>query len=411
MPRPDPSAASGGALASPRVRMTPEERRATTGLASIYGLRMLGMFIVLPVLALYAEKLPGGADHAMIGLALGAYGLTQAILQIPFGWASDRWGRKPVIVFGLVLFALGSFIAAWAPTIEWILVGRVIQGAGAISAAVIALTADLTRESVRTRAMAAIGMTIGATFGISLIAGPALTAIIGVPGVFVMTGLLALGAMVVLRVSVPRPVTHGLSVERGQWGRVLADPSLLRLNYGIFALHASLMALFVQVPFMLRDGGIPADRHWLVYLPVLLVSVALMMPAMMRADSPERAKSVFAGAVLVLLIGQCVLALPGASLAMIIGALVVFFTGFNLLEATLPSLVSKVAPASMKGTAVGVYSCVQFLGTFAGAAIGGWLSQRHGASSVFAFCIVLTALWLAVARTMATPPAVETVRP
>lgn len=398
------------------VRMTPAERRATTGLASIYGLRMLGMFIVLPVLALYAEKLPGGADHTMIGLALGTYGLTQAVLQIPFGWASDRWGRKPVIVFGLVIFALGSFIAAWASTIQWVIVGRTVQGAGAISAAVIALTADLTRNAVRTRAMAAIGMTIGGTFAVSLVAGPALTAVIGVPGVFVMTGVLALLAMVVLRVSVPQPDDASApppqdapAIERGQWMRVLADPHLLRLNYGIFALHAALMALFVQVPFMLREGGIAADRHWMVYLPVLVASVVLMMPAMMRADSPARAKAVFIGAVMVLFVGQALLAWPNHGIAITIAALVVFFTGFNLLEATLPSLISKFAPPQAKGTAVGVYSSVQFLGTFVGAAIGGWLSQRHGPGAVFAFCLVLSALWIAIAFTMSAPPSIDRV--
>ncbi len=392
----------------PRARMTAAERRATSGLAGIYGLRMLGMFIVLPVLALYAETLPGGRDHTMVGLALGAYGLTQAILQIPFGWASDRVGRKPVIVAGLVVFALGSFVAAWAPTIGWVIAGRTIQGAGAISAAVIALTADLTRDSVRTRAMAAIGMTIGATFAASLVAGPALTAVIGVPGVFIMTGILALCAVAVLRVTVPQPDTHlRPALERGQWRRVLVDGALLRLNYGIFALHAALMALFVQVPFLLRDDGIEPSRHWVVYLPVLVASVALMMPAMMRADSPARAKTVFVGAIAVLFMGQLLLALAGASLPVAIAALVIFFTGFNLLEATLPSLISKVAPAGVKGTAVGVYSSVQFLGTFVGAASGGWLSQRHGAPAVFTFCLVLTGIWFAVALTMSAPPAID----
>src|SRR5512143_2050371 len=242
MPHDPVSAPAAGGESRSRPRMTPLERRATAGLAGIFGLRMLGMFIVLPVLALYAETLPGGRDHALVGLALGAYGLTQAVLQIPFGWASDRWGRRPVIVAGLVVFALGSFVAAWAPTIYWVIAGRTIQGAGAISAAVIALTADLTRDSVRTRAMAAIGMTIGATFAVSLIAGPALTAVIGVPGVFIMTGVLALLAMLVLRASVPQPDTHETpALEPGQWWRVIADQSLLRLNYGIFALHASLM--------------------------------------------------------------------------------------------------------------------------------------------------------------------------
>jgi MFS family permease len=392
-----------------RLRMTAAERRATTGLAGIYGLRMLGMFIVLPVLALYAETLPGGRDHALVGLALGAYGLTQAVLQIPFGWASDRWGRKPVIVAGLVIFALGSFIAAWAPDIWWTIAGRVVQGAGAISAAVIALTADLTRSEVRSRAMAAIGMTIGATFALSLIAGPALTAVIGVPGIFVLTGLLALGAIVVLQRAVPTPARPAAHVDTsGQWRRVVADGQLLRLNYGIFALHAALMALFVQVPFMLRDGGVVPARQWLVYLPVLVGSVALMLPALMRADRPGLAKPIFIGAVAVLLAGQALLALAGTSLAVTIAALVVFFAAFNLLEATLPSLVSKFAPPALKGTATGVYSAVQFIGTFLGAAVGGWLSQHYGPAAVFGFCIVLSALWLAASATMSAPPAYTT---
>jgi MFS family permease len=388
------------------VRMTPTERRATAGLAGIFGLRMLGMFIVLPVLALYAETLPGGRDHTLVGLALGAYGLTQAVLQVPFGWASDRWGRKPVIIAGLVIFALGSFIAAWAPTILWTIVGRTVQGAGAISAAVIALTADLTRDAVRSRAMAAIGMTIGATFALSLVVAPALTPLIGVPGIFVLTGALALGAIVLLLRMVPDPGASSRPQDTpAQWRRVLIDRDLLRLNYGIFALHAALMALFVQVPFMLRDNGVPAARHWLVYLPVLAASVVLMMPALWQADRPGRGKPVFVGAVAVLFAGQVLLALAGASLPMTLVALVVFFTGFNLLEATLPSLVSKFAPPAVKGAATGVYSSVQFLGAFVGAAAGGWLSQWHGAVAVFGFGLVLTAIWLAVSATMSAPPA------
>jgi MFS family permease len=390
---------------APAARMTPIERRATAGLAGIFGLRMLGMFIVLPVLALYAETLPGGRDHALVGLALGAYGLTQAVLQVPFGWASDRWGRKPVIVTGLVIFALGSFIAAWAPTILWTIVGRTVQGAGAISAAVIALTADLTRDTVRSRAMAAIGMTIGATFAVSLVVAPALTPLIGVPGIFVLTGVLALGAIVLLLRMVPDPDASARSPDTpAQWRRVLADRDLLRLNYGIFALHAALMALFLQVPFMLRDNGVAAARHWLVYLPVLAVSVVLMMPALWQADRPGRGKPVFVGAVAVLFAGQVLLALAGTSLPLTLVALVVFFSGFNLLEATLPSLVSKFAPPAVKGAAAGVYSSVQFLGTFVGAAAGGWLSQWHGAAAVFGFGLVLTAIWLAVSATMSAPP-------
>jgi MFS family permease len=398
--------AASDAARPPRVRMTPVERRATVGLAGIFGLRMLGMFIVLPVLAIYAESLPGGRNHTLVGLALGTYGLTQAVLQIPFGWASDRWGRKPVIVGGLMIFALGSFVAAWAPTIFWTIVGRTVQGAGAISAAVIALTADLTRDEVRTRAMAAIGMTIGATFALSLVAGPALTAVIGVPGIFVMTGVLAIGAIGLLLKAVPQSEFVARPAQTpGQWRGALADRQLLRLNYGIFALHASLMALFVQVPFMLRDEGIDTGRHWEIYLPVLIASVVLMAPAMMQADRPARSKPIFIGAIAVLVAGQALLATAGGSFARTIGGLVVFFTAFNLLEAKLPSLISKFAPAEAKGTAVGVYSSVQFFGTFVGAAIGGWLSQHFGPTAVFAFCLALTAAWIAVGASMAPVPA------
>jgi MFS family permease len=406
MPHDHDSVPAAGGKPLPRPRMTPAERQATVGLAGIFGLRMFGMFIVLPVFALYAETLPGGRDHTLIGIALGAYGLTQAVLQIPFGWASDRWGRTPVIAGGLVIFALGSFVAAWAPTIAWTIVGRTVQGAGAISAAVIALAADLTRDEVRTRAMAVIGMSIGATFALSLVLGPALTGFIGVRGIFALTGVLALAAIALYKLTVPDVPAGALRDDTpAQWRQVLADGQLLRLNYGIFALHAALMALFVQVPFMLRDEGIPVTRLWIVYLSVLATSIVLMVPAMMNADRHGRAKPIFMGAIAVLFVGQALLAIAGASLALTIGALVVFFTAFNLLEATLPSLVSKFAPPAAKGTAVGVYSSVQFLGTFVGAAGGGWLSQHHGPAAVFGFCLVLTALWLAASATMSAPPA------
>ena len=390
-----------------RERMTALERRATASLAGIYGLRMLGMFIILPVFALYAETLPGGRDHTLVGIALGAYGLTQAILQIPFGWASDRFGRKPTIVVGLLLFAFGSFVAAWAPNIWWTIAGRSMQGAGAISAAVIALTADLTRHEVRTRAMAAIGMTIGATFALSLILGPVLKAWIGVPGIFALTGVLALGAIVVLKRRVPDPDpahVHPREPGLAAFGKVLADGQLLRLNYGIFALHALLMALFVQVPFALRDAGLVAEAHWQVYLPVMVGSVLLMLPLLRAADRPARSKAVFMGAVLILLVGQVVLALAGSSLPLLALGLVVFFAAFNLLEATLPSLVSKVAPPAQKGTATGVYSSVQFLGAFLGAAAGGFLAQHVGPAAVFGLGIALTAVWLVVSATMSAPP-------
>ena len=395
--------------AAPRpaaVRMTALERRATIGLASISGLRMLGMFIILPVFALFAETLPGGHDRTLVGIALGAYGLTQAVLQVPFGWASDKWGRRPVIYSGLALFAAGSFVAAWAPTIAWTIVGRAVQGSGAVSAAVIALTADSTRDAVRTRAMAVIGITIGATFALSLVLGPLLNTAIGVPGIFALTGVLALGAMGVVRFGIPDTVAIARrEPERGAFGRVLADPNLLRLNYGIFALHALFMALFVEMPFALRDAGVAADHHWAVYLPVIVLSIALMWPFARTVDQPQRGKRVFVGAVAVLLAGELVLAFGLRSLPGLCLGLLLFFAAFNLLEACLPSLVSRYAPAELKGSATGVYASLQFAGAFVGAVIGGWLAQHTGASAVFAFGVALTAVWLVISATMAAPPA------
>jgi MFS family permease len=389
------------------VRMNAQERRATLGLASLFALRMFGMFIILPVFALHAESLPGGADHTLVGIALGAYGLTQALLQVPFGYASDRWGRKPAIVVGLLVFACGSFVAAWAPDIGWTIVGRTLQGAGAISAAVMALTADLTRDEVRTKAMAAIGMTIGATFAVSLVAGPLLQQAIGVPGIFALTGMLALaGIALITRLAPPGAAPRRSAANAGVAGlaRILANRQLARLNYGIFALHAVLMALFVQIPFALRDAGLAPSRHWQVYLPVIVVSVLFLLPALRFADQPSRGKWIFNVGVLVLALGHLVLAIAGASLAMLVTGLVVFFAAFNLLEAMLPSLVSKFAPPGLRGTAVGVYSSVQFFGAFVGGAVGGMLAQHAGATAVLVFGLVLTLVWLVASATMAAPP-------
>ena len=387
------------------MRMTPAERRAAASLASIYGLRLIGMFVILPVFALYARELPGGASHTLIGIALGAYGLLQAILQIPFGWASDRWGRKPVIYMGLAIFAVGSFLAAWAPSIGWVIAGRCLQGAGAISAAVISLTADLTRDSVRTRAMAIIGITIAVTFAASLIAGPLLKAWIGVPGIFALTGVLAIAAIAVVRYAVPDPEQSSSErdVAPGQLARVLADAQLLRLNFGTFALHAVLMALFTQIPFALRDAGLAAERHWVVYLPVLMVSLVLMLPFLRHVDRPGLGKPLFNGAVIVLLAAQVALALWLHSLIALCIALTLFFAALNLLEAMLPALVSKCASLDVRGAAIGVNSSAQFLGAFAGAAAGGWLADHAGDTSVFVFCVAMSAVWLAASATMTLP--------
>ncbi len=391
--------------------MTPQELRASVGLAGIFGLRMLGMFIILPVFALYAQRLDGGHSHTMVGIALGAYGLTQACLQVPFGWLSDRWGRKPTIYFGLAIFALGSFVAAAASDISLVILGRVIQGAGAISAAVLALTADLTRDEQRTKAMAIIGMTIGATFAISMVAGPLLDDVIGVPGIFAMTGILAVAAMLVVRFVIPDPplIARSATIPAVPVLSVLRDPQLMRLNYGIFALHAVLMGLFVVVPFLLQ-AHMPSGDHWRVYLPVMLGSIVLMLPPMLMMERGGMQRPVFLGAILVLIAATVVLAVGGTGLVPIVAGLLVFFTAFNLLEATLPSLVSRLAPAGAKGTAIGVYSAIQFIGTFCGAAAGGWLSQYHGAGAVFGFCGALAVIWLLLAIGMRVPAALDTRR-
>jgi MFS family permease len=392
-------------------KMSPAELRATIGLAGVYGLRMFGLFIILPVFAFYAEDLPGGNDYTLIGIALGAYGLTQAILQIPFGWLSDRIGRKPVIYLGLILFAIGSLIAALAIDIYWVILGRIIQGAGAISAAVMALAADLTREEHRTKAMATIGMTIGTVFAISLIVAPVLNQWIGVPGIFAMTGVLALLAMIVVKKIIPDPQISRFhsdtEASAASFGSVLRDTQLLRLNYGIFALHATLMGLWLVVPLTLRQAGMEANDHWQIYLPVLLLSIVLIIPAIIYAEKRAQLKFVFIAAIALLLIGQVLLAIAFDSIWGTAIALLVFFTAFNLLEASLPSLISKIAPVGAKGTAIGIYSSTQFLGAFVGAAVGGYLFGNFGSYALYTFCGLLLVVWLILAVTMKAPAAVR----
>jgi MFS family permease len=392
--------------------MTRAERRATSGLAAIFGLRMLGMFLILPVFALYAHHLPGGDNYTLVGLTLGMYGLTQAALMIPFGMASDRIGRKKVIIFGLILFALGSFVAAFATDIYWTIAGRALQGAGAISAAVTAMLADLTREEQRTKAMATIGSTIGIAFAVSLVAGPALGHLIGVPGIFALTGVLALAAIIVVKVWIPDPVnTHfhaDAEANPARLADVLRDPQLLRLDFGIFALHAAQMAMFVVVPVALKNSGLPADQHWWVYLPVLVGSFVLMIPAIIVGEKRGKMKPVFIAAVALMLAAQIGLALGIGHFWGIVGALFFYFVAFNLLEASLPSLISKLAPVSAKGTAMGVYNTAQALGLFTGGVVGGWLAQHIGFPAVFEFCVVLMGAWLIASLSMTAPLAIRT---
>lgn len=392
-------------------KMSPVELRASIGLAGVYALRMFGLFIILPVFAFYAEELPGGDNYTLIGIALGAYGLTQAILQIPFGWLSDRIGRKPVIYLGLVLFALGSFVAATATDIYWVIFGRIIQGAGAISAAVMALAADLTREEHRTKAMAMIGMTIGVVFTLSLMMAPLLNQWIGVPGIFLLTGCLAMAAMVVVYKAIPNPLVSRFhsdtEVAASRFSSVLRNSQLLRLNYGIFALHAVLMALWLAVPLSLRDAGLAAADHWQIYLPVMVLSIALIVPAIIYAEKKSQLKPVFIAAIALLLVGEMLLAALDATLWGLAFALLVFFAAFNLLEASLPSLISKIAPVGAKGTAIGVYSSTQFLGAFVGASAGGYLFEHYGPYAMSAMCGLLLLIWLILAMTMQAPAAVR----
>jgi MFS family permease len=387
----------------PADRMSPVERRAGASLASIFALRMLGLFLILPVFSVYAAGLPGGDNLALVGFALGAYGLTQAIFQIPFGIASDIFGRKRVIVIGLLVFALGSFVAAWAPDLHWIIVGRVLQGAGAISAAVTALAADLTREEHRTKVMAMIGSSIGLVFALSLVGAPVLYGWIGMGGLFVMTGVLALAAIVLLFKGVPpAPPPHGH--EKLPLRRVILDADLMRLNLGIFILHMVQMAMFVVLPHALVDhGGLAAADHWMVYLPAVLVSFVVMVPAIIAAERKDKMRPVFRAAVALLVVVQLGLLFFGQGLWTLGLWLLLFFVAFNILEASLPSLVSRTAPAGARGAALGVYNTTQAMGLFVGGALGGYIAQHFGDNAVFAACAGLAVVWSGVAATMNFP--------
>jgi MFS family permease len=390
------------------------ERRATYGLAGIYGSRMLGLFLILPVFALYAEHL-ASATPVLIGMAIGIYGLTQAILQIPFGLLSDRIGRKPVIIGGLLLFALGSIIAATADDIHMIIAGRAIQGSGAIAAAVMALLADLTRDEQRTKSMAVVGVTIGFSFTVALIAGPLFNTWVGVPGLFWITAALAIAGILILLLVVPTPEHSSVHGEAepvpGMFGKVLRDTQLLRLDMGIFTLHLVLTALFLALPLVLRDAGLPVEKHTWLYLPVMLLSMGLMVPFVIMAEKKGKMKQVFTGA-----IGLLGLALTGFWLlsGSIWGLglmLLVFFTGFNLLEATLPSLVSKLAPGAIRGTAMGVYSTSQFSGAFVGGLLGGWIHNHFGETSVFLMALGFIVLWGILASGMKVPGKADAKKP
>lgn len=384
--------------------MTRDEKRAGGALAAIFALRMLGLFLILPVFALHAKTIPGGDDLTLVGIALGAYGLTQAMFQIPFGMASDAFGRKKVIIFGLLLFAAGSAVAALATDIWWAIAGRILQGAGAISAAVTALAADLTREQHRTKVMAVIGSSIGLVFALSLVGAPALYAWVGMSGIFWLTAVLAIGAIGLVTHVVPEPPPPHPG-PKVPFREVLTDLRLLRLNFGIFTLHMVQMAMFVVVPGLLvRTGNLALGDHWKVYLPAVLVSFVLMIPAIIVAEKRNKIQPVFLSAVGLLLATMIAFWLGDRHFAVIAGGLLTFFVAFNILEAMLPSLISRVAPARAKGAALGVYNTTQAFGLFLGGALGGWLAKVASPEAVFLGGAAMTALWLGVAATMPSLP-------
>ena len=383
------------------------ERRAAIGLAAIYAIRMLGLFLILPVFTLYAQDYP---DYTplLAGLAIGAYGLSQALLQIPFGVLSDRLGRKPVITAGLLLFALGSAWSALAGSVLGILVGRALQGAGAIAGPVLALAADLTREEHRTRVMATIGASIGLSFAAALVLGPVISRRLGLTGIFWVTAALALASLALLHLLVPTPrVSHvhgDTEPVPGRLAGVLRDPDLLRIDVGILSLHFVMTALFVALPLLLRDqAGLAADQHWRVYHAVLALSIALMVPFVVLAERRGRTREVFLAAIAAATLAQLALLLPHGGVLALAAVLVLYFTAFNVLEATLPSLIARIAPAESKGSAMGVYATAQFLGAFLGGAGGGAALGFGGPPAVFALSALVLAGWLGVAVRMRAP--------
>ncbi len=387
--------------------MDRHELRATGALAAVFSLRLLGLFMIYPVFAAYAHHLAGVTPYK-VGLALGIYGLTQGLLQIPFGLMSDRIGRKVMIALGLLIFGIGSAVAAASTSIDGVIIGRAVQGGGAVGSAILALVADLTAEENGTKAMAMVGITIGVSFMIALVAGPVVAGFVGVSGIFwLMVGLAFCGIAVVgLLVPSPKQRRRHRDAETvpGMLKGVLRDGELLRLDYGIFALHAMLTASFLAVPALLHGVLKLASRdQWMVYLPVMLVSVAVMVPAIIIAEKHRKMKKVFVGAVAALVVSQAMLWFGGANAVVLIAAMVVFFAGFNIMEASLPSLVTKCAPPDAKGTASGVYSSSQFLGIFVGGLLGGLAHQYYGNAAVFAVSFGIAALWLIIAATMAEP--------
>ncbi|MCK9510621.1 MAG: MFS transporter [Pigmentiphaga sp.] len=392
----------------PSTRMNALERRASLALAGLFACRMLGLFLLLPVFAVAVQGVPGGNDPARVGLALGMYGLTQAVLQIPFGLASDRWGRKPIVITGLVMFIIGSLVCTFAQDILWITIGRAIQGAGAISAAITAWLADVTRDEVRTKAMAMVGGAIGLAFAVSLVGAPLLVGLGGLTGLFWAITLLGVAALAVALWWIPLPPPREANpiMAKTPARAVLAQPDLWRFNVGVFVLHLVQVALFVVVPGLLaRTGNLAASELWKVYLPVILLSFVFMVPIIFAAERRGAHRQALLAAVVGLTLTLGLLPWASHGFATLVAALVAFFVMFNILEALQPSIVSRLAPPAYKGLALGFYNTAQAAGLFAGGALGGWLAATQGYARVFEACAVLAAIWLLLAWRMRPLPA------
>ena len=388
--------ASSTVTRPPRLKLTPQERRASLMLALLFAARMLGLFLLTPVFAVAALSVPGGNDAVKVGLALGAYGLTQAVLQIPLGMASDRFGRRAVVVAGMVLFVVGGAVCAMAPGIEWIIVGRVIQGLGAVSAAITAWVADATRPEVRTRAMAMVGGSIGLSFAASLVLSPLITGQFGLSGLFWAITVLGFICLLIAAWVVPA-VPRVAPAMQARMRDVLAHADLLRMNLGVFCLHFILMAIFMVAPGMLAErGGYDTAQLWQVYLPIILLSFVFMVPVVFYTETRHWHRGALLGSVASLVVVLAALSFP-MGLWGTVAWLVAFFVAFNVLEALQPSLVSRLAPPAFKGLALGLYNTAQALGVFAGAAAGGLL-VKYGVSRVFWLGAALALLWYVVGR-------------
>ena len=388
------------------TKMSFFEIRTSLFLASVYSLRMLGMFLILPIFAIYASGLSGSPSQLQIGIALGIYGLTQAAFQIPFGMSSDFFGRKKVIYFGLVIFVLGSILSGASTQIEGIIIGRAIQGAGAISAVLTALLSDLTRDEHRTKAMAIVGASIGLTFALSLVISPWLNDKIGVSGIFFMMGILSILAAIVIHLFVhePKRTNKKIVLKLKDFYAVLWRLDLGRLNLGIFVLHVAQISMFMVVPFyLIQQGNLPLDDHWMIYLPILLGSFILIIPIIIFSEKLKQTKLTFLLSILILLAAQFSFIYFSNNLVGIMISLLIYFVGFNFLEASLPSLVSRMAPANQKGLALGVYNTSQSLGIFVGGFVGGLITTFYGYSGTFIFCGVLIFIWFVFSLNMNVP--------